>query len=823
MKRIAAFLLWILATLSPVVAQTPTWSRFAPPEAAEGMEEAAMALEAAIADFAATTDEEYERLAAGSRLTTADLSGLAAQFSESASSGAQDASESEPADDPVPSRIEGVESDTGLRSPIDPWSDVEAAYGDLRDILHDHPPGGGTVAFSEVEGYLLSVQRRLGEDFGRLVAMKRGIAELLSELRQRDTIVAYLESLTEEDSLTQGASQTHLQFLLQEAMAEWWLEVLFTLDPGERVSAMRRQQQALAAIGAEAPAAADFASVAGATADQLERRAAHYLALADLDEDAPARFTVSSLIGAFSIGAAGDAPLLGEGAVVVRGLSDLGTVGATAAFERYPAYRLSVRRLAESLSVLSSRQRLRAAERLGVAYETLESAYATSAGLVEARVVGTRREEVESLLTLARRSYDDRNVSERADQTHESYRADGRAALRRLESYLAPDSGATDDQVRWSTLAVIENRHAQRIVAEGESPRVRDHLDAFVRRIYERVDPAVISAIRRDVESAFGDFDAGHTDEPETFRQFRAMFPASAREGTPRVRLIELPTAGPHALLPYDRTVAVEIVVESDRGAVRRWVAGDVVAEYYSSAYLEATRATVEADAASRLRWMHMHGQSASSRGDVDGEPFSDEWFDSLEDLILAVARPWLDRPDWTVDFVQQADFRARAYARVLEVVEVFVSPALSVTRPAMRLGVEARRLLEIMRAVASADKSTHLGESELAALLTVAPPGTADFTPSVLLGAIVGAIADCLAQKAATDRLEFQFARTAELAEALPSIGPGDVLVDGFSFLGRVDTYLSRGWIRSEEASILRKGFYDRVANRGSEWSREQ
>jgi hypothetical protein len=132
------------------------------------------------------------------------------------------------------------------------------------------------------------------------------------------------------------------------------------------------------------------------------------------------------------------------------------------------------------------------------------------------------------------------------------------------------------------------------------------------------------------------------------------------------------------------------------------------------------------------------------------------------------------------------------------------------------------RRILAILRDIASATQATQLGQAEIAALVDISPPGRPGFRGNVLVGAVVASLSEDLSTRARERLAEFRLARAADLSRALISPAPDDLSVAGVSFLERVALYGRRGWITDTQASVLRERFYRSITQRGDQWVQE-
>lgn len=807
-RRVLRTVLAVAVLIIPAAigfAQIPDWSRFAPADAARRMESVATDLEAAILDFQQTRDATFRRLSRMSmppelRPQVPVVGGDAALDEGTVDGTGNEVSPAgEATNDGAPPDAESIDApppgDVGtLRSEVsEGWTAVEELYGRLAELVLEHPPAGGTVLFAAVERYLLSVHQRLGGGIEELTSVRDDVSAHLTQMRDREAIETYLAELSSRD--TADATQTHLQFLLQETMAEWWLTVLFGLDPADWIESLQRQARALTD--------AELERQISRTISALETRDALYDDIRALPD--PSDLTISAV--------------LASGAEAVRtvyaSLARLGLRGAATPFARDPVFRASVVRLHSIDSVLSTGQRLDLAARLdGVA---VTAGRAVAAGLVGGELLSAEERRIDELVTMADEAFSATELSRRSADAHASYRADGEAAVNRLLAYLESSESRSEEQLRWSTLAVLENRHAQMLIAGGSYPRVQDYLDSYVRRTRESVDPAVTQAIRTDFIRAVSG--AGVEDDlPAHAERLAAVLPPSARRGTISVRLTELSSRG--FVLPYDRTVGIRVRSESDTGVVEGSLPTDLVTRYYAEAFRNETRPSTDADNDVAVRWMHTHGQSAVDATEVEASFFEEEWRTAVESAMLAAALPWLAQAQDAVDFVQEADFRARAYSRIHGVIGELVDPALDSIRPVIDFTPRIARIVAILRSIAAADISTQIGEARIAAVVGVTPPSRLGFSPRVLIGGVVGSIGEELGTTARTQRELFRYARVSELRTAVESIDPAASAV---VLLNRIQAYGDRGWIDPVDASILRRRLLSRLTGGEDTWVDEQ
>lgn len=788
-------------------AQIPSWTRFAPEDAADRMDDAAADLEDAIRGFREARNVAFRELF---EMPAVDTSAILADVAPpTGDREPPDGTESDGEGDrrEPTSEIEIGEppSDDGLvashsRAVSERWQQVRDEYAELKELILSHRPGGGTVSYSAVERYLLGVQDRLGSDIGELHDVRDEVSAYLTSLRDRETIETYLTALSDQE--TEGATQTHLRFLLQEAMAEWWLEILFGLEPEHWLPPLRRQ---LTAVGDGDPEVRDDIE---RVIELLVVRGEQYEAIASTPDDLPSRVHVEALLSdRFEAGTTDGEAL----SVILRALGVLGFGGSVTPFERDPRFRVTVARFSTVVSMLSTGQRVALAE--GLALPSLLPARAVAAGLAERRIDAAGLEDARAVVELADEAFSGSELAGRAEDVHASYVADGEAAVERLSSYLADEEARTDEQMQWSTLAVLENRYAQRLVSGDSSPRARDYLDSFVRRINERVDEGLADSLHADLVSAVssGGLEA---DAPVDSERLAAILPASARRG--RITVGVRPMSPPASTLRYDRTVAVRIQSEADTGSTEVFAPHEVARRYYAASFHAQTRSrgSVEPDVAAR--WMYTHGHSTVPAITAGGNPFEDEWIAGVEELLLAAALPWLDASEQAVDFVQESDFRARAYARLLTVYNAVVVPSLRTSRPAIELDPTVRTVVSILTAIAEADVSTQKGEARIAGLLRVTPPDRVGFSAPTLVGAIVGLFSDQLSTNARQIGSVFRYARVAELDRVIESADVGE---RGVALLRRVETYADRGWIAPGDAVALRRNVVARLTDREETW----
>lgn len=803
----------------PASAQIPSWRRFAPDDIAARMDAVAADLEEAILDFRDAQDtafrELYEMPVATTETLLADLqpptddedetetpgdpqrsdvaSDGGAQFAER-ENGASENGAAEDAGSPA-SRRRAVE---------ERWQRIREQYTELGNLVLAYPPGGGTVAFSAVERYLLEVHNRLGSSIDELHGVRDNVSVYLTSLRDRATIESYLTELSDQDA--EGATQTHLRFLLQEAMAEWWLEILFGLKPEDWLPALRRQ---LVALGNGNPELRDEIA---RVIRLLELRGELYAEIAATPDDLASHVTIETLL---SEGAYADTSAAGALSGIVRALGSLGLTGSVTPFARDPVFRATVARFSTVVSMLSTGQRMALAERL--ALPSLLPGRAVASGLTERRIDAADFARAQEVVDLADEAFAESELAERADDVHASYVADGEAAVERLASYLSEEDGRTDEQLQWSTLAVLENRYAQRLVSRDANPRVRDYLDSFVRRVNEGVDEGLAESLHADLVSAVSS--AGlEPNAPIDGGRLAEILPASARRG--RISVEVRPVSAKASKLRYDRSVAVRVRSETDTGAIEKWVSGEVARRYYAASFHAQTRSRRDVDPVVAARWMHTHGHSILPTTTAGGRPFTEEWIAAVEELLLGAALPWLDAAEQAVDFVQASDFRARGYARIHTLYNAIIVPALQATRPAIELDPTVRTVISIIGTIAEADVSTQKGEARLAGLLRVAPPNRAGFGPRTLVGAIVGLIGDDLRTSAQRESSIFHYARVAELARI---IDDAEARERGVLLLRRLETYADRGWIDPDDAAALRRRVVARITDGEAPWIEEQ